>query len=250
MTRQFLPIIFNKEINLSIQKIYLLHFLRLYMNKEEQIKKRTKLINELLEMGIKNEKVINAIRKIPREKFVAEDQKDYAYENIPLSIPSNQTISQPYTVAYMIELLEIKRGNKILEIGTGSGYNATLLKTLAGKNGEVYSIEIIEELNLQAKENLKNAKIKDVNLILGDGNLGYKEKAPFDRIIITAATKHIPKNLIDQLKDGGIFVAPIEKSGSYQVMTKIIKKDGRLITTEHGFFNFVPMTSSSNHQNK
>ena len=204
------------------------------------IKDKEFLINELKLMGIKDEKVINAIHETKRECFVPNDLKEDSYKNYPLSIGHGQTISQPYTVAFMIELLNIKQGNKILEIGAGSGYNAAVMSYLVGKEGKIYAIELIKELTDFAKDNLKRAGINNVEIIHGDGYHGYKKASPYDRIIITAGTPKIPDNLIKQLKNKGIIVAPVKKIYGEE-MVKIVKINGKLEKTTHGSFAFVPL---------
>ena len=203
------------------------------------IKEKEFLINELRLMGIIDENVINAIRKTKRECFVPDELKEDSYKNYPLSIGHGQTISQPYTVAFMIELLNIKQGNKILEIGAGSGYNAAVMSHLVG-SGKIYAVELIEELINFAKDNLKKAGIKKVEIIHGDGYHGYTKESLYDRIIITAGTPKIPDDLIKQLKNKGIIVAPISKIFGEE-MTKIVKNNNELEKTTHGSFAFVPL---------
>lgn len=180
--------------------------------------KRQKLIELLREEGINDERVLAAMSKVKRECFVDEQEKEYAYLNHPLSIGCNQTISQPYTVAFMTELLEVNPGNKVLEIGTGSGYQCAILKELGA---DVYSVERIEALYLKAKKNLEALDYK-VNLKLGDGTLGWEENAPYDRIIVTAGSPRVPEPLFNQLEFEGIMVIPIGDTYS-QDMYKIRK---------------------------
>ncbi len=200
---------------------------------------KSSLWEELKQMGIKDE-VLSAIKSVNREWFVSPVQQHLAYENIPLPIGGEQTISQPYTVAFMLQLLEINKGDKILEVGAGSGYNAAVMSQLVGEKGKIFSIELIGELAKQARSNLKKAGIKNVKVIHGNGYLGYAQEAPFDRIIVTAGALEMPTALIEQLKEGGTLVIPLRQDG-YEVMTKIVKKEGRLIATEHGEFSFVPL---------
>lgn len=189
---------------------------------------------------ITDKRVINAFKKIQRENFLPKNLKKYAYEDKPIPILKKQTISQPTTVMIMTQALEVKPGNKILEIGSGSGYQSALLSILVGKKGKIFTIEIIPELVKFTKENLKKSRITNIDVIGGDGSKGYKKQAPYDRIIITAACPQIPKPLIEQLKIDGILVAPI---GSIypQKMLKIIKKKNKLITQNLGDFIFVPL---------
>ena len=186
---------------------------------------------------ITDRKVINAFKKIPRENFLPKPLKEYAYEDRPLPILKQQTISQPTTIMIMTQALDLKKGQKVLEVGTGSGYQAALISELIGKNGKLYTLEIIKELVKFSKENLKN--LKNVKVIKGDGSIGYKKEAPYDKIIVTAATPKIPKQLIKQLKIDGILVVPVGNIYS-QRMLKIIKKD-KLIKKDLGEFIFVPL---------
>ena len=158
-----------------------------------------------------DDKVESALRHIPRHEFVPESEIDRAYDNEPLSIMNGQTISQPGVVTRMTEWLDVKEGQKILEIGSGSGWQTAILSYLVG-NGTVYSIERHPELVEFTKTNLEKLGIKNVEVILDDGSLGYEQKSPYDRIIITAACSEIPKPILDQLADGGLVVAPVGDS--------------------------------------
>jgi len=200
---------------------------------------RKKLVDEIRSKGITDENVLNAINKIPRHLFMDSSFLAFAYEDKPFPIGSGQTISQPYTVAFQTELLEVKPGDKILEIGTGSGYQACVLLEMGAK---VYSIERQKKLFLRTKEHLPSLGY-DPKLFYGDGNLGLPTFAPFDKIIITAGAPIVPDALLDQLKNGGIMVIPLGK-GSTQTM-KLIRKleNGELLETEHGYFRFVPLLS-------
>ncbi|MBI2042946.1 protein-L-isoaspartate O-methyltransferase [Candidatus Pacearchaeota archaeon] len=165
------------------------------------------LLQSLKEKGFSKE-ILKAFSKIKRENFIPKELKDRAYEDIPLPIGKGQTISQPYTIAMMLSLLDIKKGQKILEIGSGCGYVLALLSNIVGKNGKVFGIEIIKELAEKSKENLRN--YKNIKVYNKNGRFGLKENAPFDRIIISAAAyDEIPKPLISQLKEKGILVAPL-----------------------------------------
>ena len=200
---------------------------------------RKKLVEEVRGQGIKDRKVLNAILKIPRHLFVPKELINQSYGNYPLSLDKGQTISQPYTAAIMLESLELKKGNKVLEIGTASGWDACLIAEII-KPGVVYTVEITPELVEFAKKNLKKLNIKNVTIIYGDGSQGYGEKAPYDKIILTAACPRIPQPLIEQLKENGIIVAPVgPKYG--QKLVKCIKKNGKLSIQELGDFMFVPL---------
>jgi protein-L-isoaspartate(D-aspartate) O-methyltransferase len=195
--------------------------------------------------GVKDPRVLSALLKVERHRFVPEEYLNSAYFDQPLPIGEGQTISQPYIVALMTELLELKGNEKVLEIGTGSGYQAAILAELAK---EVYTIEIIESLASTAKKRLLELGYQNIRVKAGDGYLGWPEAAPFDAIIITAAPDHIPKPLLDQLKEGGRMVVPV---GSYtQELKKIVKRSGKIETTDIISVIFVPMTGEGVKQKK
>lgn len=179
---------------------------------------RKELIEKLVASGIKGKEVLRAIGKVRRELFVKEEFKKYSYENIALPLDSNQTISQPYTVAYMTELLGIKPGDKVLEIGTGSGYQSAVLFELGA---DVYSIERIKALHESAKEKLIKTGYK-VKLKNDDGTKGWIEYAPFDKIIVTAGSPRIPRQLLEQLCIGGKMVIPVGDEESQKLL--LVKK--------------------------
>lgn len=198
---------------------------------------RKKLAEEVHAQGINDERVLEAIEKIPRHFFLDEAFLEMAYKNQAFPIGRGQTISQPYTVAFQTELLEVQKGDKILEIGTGSGYQACVLAELGAR---VYSIERHKPLSQTAKKLIASFGYK-VRCIYGDGFLGYPALAPFDKIIITAAAPEIPEKLVEQLKIGGIMVIPKDEDGQ-QIMLKITKlEDGSLKTERSTYFKFVPM---------
>lgn len=189
--------------------------------------------------GVKNPDVIAAMLAVPRHRFVPDDYLDFAYNDHPLPIGYGQTISQPYIVAWMTELAELKPGERVLEIGTGSGYQAAILAELGYL--EVYSIEIIPELAESAAQRL-SALGYDVQVRQGDGYYGWEEAAPFDAIIVTAAPDHLPAPLAQQLKEGGRIIIPIGPPGSYQTLWKFVKQNGELTAYELGGVAFVPFT--------
>ncbi|MDO8740955.1 MAG: protein-L-isoaspartate(D-aspartate) O-methyltransferase [Candidatus Woesearchaeota archaeon] len=189
---------------------------------------------------VKNEKVLEAFKAVPRELFILGGYEHEAYGDYPLPIQAGQTISQPTTVMIMTDALNVKEGQKILEIGTGSGYQAAILADLVGKKGKVITTEIIKELVEFSKNNIGKLKIKNIKILHSDGSEGYIKEALYDRIIVTAACPKIPQPLVDQLKEGGIIVAPVE-SILGQEMVKGIKKNGKLITASLGYFSFVPL---------
>jgi len=193
---------------------------------------------QIVARGIKDLKVIKAMRKVPRHEFVDESLWDYAYSDRPLPIGMGQTISQPYIVALMTENLDITGSERVLEIGTGSGYQAALLSEIAD---EVYTVEIITVLHQQSNIALSNyPNVKTSN---HDGYYGWEQYAPFDRIIVTAAPDHIPQPLVEQLTDGGIMVIPVGPPGWNQILLKVEKKNGEVITTKiTDYVAFVPLT--------
>ena len=188
---------------------------------------------------ITDERVLEAMRKVPRHEFVPKEYLKQAYADHPLPIGYGQTISQPYIVALMTQLLELKEGDKVLEIGTGSGYQAAILAELTD---EVYTVEIIEELASQAKERLKRLGYVNVHVKHADGYYGWKEHSPYDAIIVTCAPDHIPQPLVDQLADGGRLVIPVGPPGAYQVLWKITRKGDDIISRRITGVSFVPLT--------
>jgi len=185
--------------------------------------------------------VFSAMLKVPREKFVLPEYQNMAYSDAALSIGYGQTISQPYTVAFMTNLLELSRDAKVLEIGTGSGYQAAILSQLADK---VFTIERIEPLADSARERLKRLGYSNVEVKAGQGEEGWKENAPFGAIILTAGVGKVPKTLFDQLKERGVLVAPVG-IGPDKKMTKFIKKKGKISKKEYGIFHFVPFVEEN-----
>ncbi len=201
---------------------------------------RDRLVDGLEAKGISDAKVVAAMRKVQRHEFVPEKSRDAAYVDTALRIGLGQTISQPFVVAYMTQMLKLEGDEKVLEIGTGSGYQAAVLAEIVG---EVYSIEIIEPLARRAEKTLKRLGYDGVVVKVGDGYRGWPEHAPFDAIIVTAAPDHIPQPLIEQLKVGGRMVIPVGKWG--QELT-LITKDEDGVTIEKDLpVIFVPMTGEA-----
>lgn len=200
--------------------------------------KKQQMIETLKIYGITNTNILNIMKKVPRHEFVPEEYKKYAYEDSPLPIGYGQTISQPYIVAFMTELLELKPTDKVLEIGTGSGYQAAILSHLSR---EVYTIEIVPELCSKSRSKLIQLSYKNVQVICGDGYKGYKEKAPYDKIILTAAPETIPEALIEQLNNNGILVAPIGKQNEIQYLYKFTKTKNQIKKEKILPVRFVPM---------
>lgn len=198
---------------------------------------RKKLIEIIRKKGIEDEAVLKAMEAVPRHFFFDSSFLEFAYEDKPFPIGSGQTISQPYTVAYQSQLLKVKKSEKILEIGTGSGYQACILAEMGAR---VFSVERQKQLYQKAKEFIPQLNYP-IKLFYGDGYKGLPSFAPFDKIIITAAAPYIPEALKDQLKKGGIIVAPVG-SGSVQIMTTLSKiSDSEFEMKEHGQFRFVPL---------
>ncbi len=197
------------------------------------------LINTWQKRGlISDQTVLEAFRTIPREKFVPSGFESEAYCDAPLKIGCGQTISQPFTVLAMIELLNVAKTDKVLEIGAGSGYGAAILGQLAS---QVYAIEIVSELVKLAQGNLNQAKIDNVEVIEWDGSRGYDRESPYDKVIVSAACSEIPKALIEQLGEDGIIVAPVGDGWS-QVMTRGVKCNEGLKKSYFGSYAFVPLT--------
>ncbi|MFZ5809955.1 MAG: protein-L-isoaspartate(D-aspartate) O-methyltransferase [Chloroflexota bacterium] len=204
---------------------------------------REEMVAETIQArGITNPDVLAAMRTVPRHQFVPDEYLDNAYADHPLPIGYGQTISQPYIVAWMTALLDLQAGERVLEIGTGSGYQAAILAQLGYV--EVYSIEIIPELAQSAAERLQRLGYSKVQVKQGDGYYGWSEAAPFDAIIVTAAPDHLPPPLVAQLKEGGRIVIPIGPPGSYQTLWKFVKEKGEIRAFDLGGVAFVPLTGA------
>ena len=203
--------------------------------------KKIRQILELRESGISDSKILSAIEKIPREKFIPENFRNQAYDNLALPIGDNQTISQPFIVAKMTQLLEVKATHKVLEIGTGSGYQSAILSKLVRR---VYTIERIKNLLLKSENVFKELKISNIVTKYADGNLGWKEQIPFDRIIITAATSEISKEIALQINEGGIIISPIIQKNK-QIIVKYKKINNVLESEIYDDVLFVPNLSGT-----
>ena len=213
----------------------------------ERREEREKMVRDALANypyhRIHDQRVLEAMRQVPRHKFVPPSLQAVAYQNYPLSIGYGQTISQPFIVAHMTELLEIKPGDKILEIGTGSGYQAAVLSELTPY---VYTIEIVEELGKQAAQLLHRLGYETIRVKIGDGYEGWPEEAPFDGIIVTCAPDDIPPPLIEQIKPGGRIVIPMGNPWETQVLGLVEKdKKGNIKKTRQYEVRFVPMTGKA-----
>ena len=201
--------------------------------------RRVMVEKQIAARGVADPRVLEAMRTVPRHLFVRSEDIPRAYSDRPLSIGEGQTISQPYIVAFMTELLHLQGGERVLEIGTGSGYQAAVLSRLCK---EVYTIEIARPLYERAVKLFNGGGYKNIFARHGDGYLGWKEKAPFDAIMITAAAPRIPSPLVEQLKDGGVLILPLGEARLSQSLTVVTKKGDRLEMKEVLPVVFVPMT--------
>jgi protein-L-isoaspartate(D-aspartate) O-methyltransferase len=203
---------------------------------------RLAMVSQQIEArGVKDPAVLEAMRRVPRHDFVPADAVSMAYEDHPLPIGYGQTISQPYIVGLMTEALQIKPGDRVLEIGTGSGYQAAILAELGA---EVYTVEILPELAQQAAERLRSMGYEKVQVQAVDGYFGWQEHAPYDAIIVTAAPDHLPQPLVTQLRDGGRLIVPIGPQGAVQTLWRFEKSEGELKASNLGEVVFVPLTGS------
>ncbi|MGF1671536.1 MAG: protein-L-isoaspartate(D-aspartate) O-methyltransferase [Balneolaceae bacterium] len=210
----------------------------------EREDERNRLVNRILaRQGIEDSKVLDALRHVPRHHFVPRNFRRQAYDNNPLPIGHGQTISQPFIVAFMTEMLNLEPGDKVLEIGTGSGYHAAVLSELTPF---VYSIEIIRELGESTAKLYDELGYHTIETKIGDGYFGWEEHAPFDAIIVTAAAGHIPPPLIEQLKPGGVMAIPIGNPYQTQVLMRVTKNEQGETRTERLLpVRFVPMTGEA-----
>lgn len=188
-----------------------------------------------------NDNELNAFREIKREDFIPREIKSQAYEDIPLPILRGKTISQPSTVMMMTHALELKPGEKVFEVGTGSGYQAAIIAKIVGAKGKMLSTEVVPELVAFARENIKKAGLKNIQIYEEDGSKGIKEEAPFDKIIITAACKEFPKELLAQLKPEGIIVGPVGDQNEQEMIRGRKDKNGKLELEFLGQFLFSPL---------
>jgi len=207
---------------------------------DDRVEERQRMVDrQIRARGVTDTRVLAAMEKVPRHAFVPSDVLDQAYNDYPLPIGYGQTISQPYIVAVMTELLKLKPGEKALEIGTGSGYQAAILAELTDK---VYSIEIIPQLAERARATLDRMGYHYVVTKHADGYWGWKEHAPFDAIIVTAAPDHVPQPLLEQLADGGRMVIPVGPPGGYQSLWLITREGDEYHNFNWGGVAFVPLT--------
>jgi protein-L-isoaspartate(D-aspartate) O-methyltransferase len=201
-------------------------------------RKRGEMVKSQIERrGVRDARVLEAMRKVPRELFVERSAAEYAFHDGPLAIGYGQTISQPYIVAYMTEMLEVRSTDRVLEIGTGSGYQTAVLAELAA---EVYTIEIVEALSLRAQELLRSQGYSNIRFRAGDGSDGWPDEAPFDAVMVTAAPDKAPERIIAQLAEGGRMIVPV---GSYeQYLELITRMSGKVERRALIGVRFVPMT--------
>jgi protein-L-isoaspartate(D-aspartate) O-methyltransferase len=191
---------------------------------EDWAKQRADMVQrQLAARGVNNERVLAALRKVPRHEYVPEDVKPLAYADRPLPIGEGQTISQPYIVGYMTEVIDPKPGQKVLEVGTGSGYQAAVLAELVG---EVYTIELLPGLAKTAKQRLERLGYRNVHVKAGDGYQGWPEHAPFDAVVVTCGAKEVPEPLFEQLKEGGRMVIPVGDMRQGQTLRVVTKGPG------------------------
>jgi protein-L-isoaspartate(D-aspartate) O-methyltransferase len=197
---------------------------------------------QIADRGVKDGRVLDAMRRVPRHAFVPRDQVDRAYEDRPLPIGEGQTISQPYTVALMTELLDVQPGEVVLEIGTGSGYQAAVLAELTDR---VHTVEILPELARRAARTLDRLGYTEMKRRTADGYFGWRENGPYDGIIVTAAPDHIPAPLVEQLREGGRMVIPVGPPGSYQTLWRLTKQEGKVMSENITDVAFVPLVRRS-----
>lgn len=211
------------------------------MNEADFAQKRKQLV-EFMQFSIGSQAIKNAFLEVKRELFVPEGMRDSAYIDEALPIGHGQTISQPSTIAIMLEMLELKEGQKVLEVGSGCGYVLALLSRIAGEKGKVFGIEKLKELVEISRKNLEANGTRNAVVIEGDGSLGLQEQAPFDRIIVSAACPFVPKPLFDQLIEGGIVVAPVGDLYTQEIQ-QLKKKNGKPLKRNYAgsFFAFVPL---------
>jgi len=214
--------------------ISMIHSQDIYLDKRKSM-----VSKQLKARGITNKATLQAMLEVPRHLFVPKEMKQYAYADGPLPIGNEQTISQPYIVAFMTQELRLKATDKVLEIGTGSGYQAAVLSEIVDS---VFTIEIIDALGNEAKKRLQKLNYTNVKVRIGDGYNGWPEEAPFDAIMVTAGAKEIPKPLIDQLADGGRMIIPVGQTTYLQQLILIKKRNGKISQERKLGVRFVPFT--------
>jgi len=221
--------------------IFILGLFFLHQSDERQADREKMVKEQIQARGINDQGVLEAMRQVLRHRLVPDDQKENAYIDSPLSIRQGQTISQPYIVAYMTEMIKPKEGMTILEIGTGSGYQAAVLAEIVE---EVYTLEIVPELGQKAKKTLEELGYENIHVRVADGYSGWEQHAPFDAIVVTAAADHIPPSLLKQLKNGGRMIIPIDSGDPAQQLVLVEKSSGKVTTKDVLPVRFVPFTRS------
>jgi protein-L-isoaspartate(D-aspartate) O-methyltransferase len=231
---------------LSVLALFLFPFIFLFsqpIQEDAYAKARKRMVvSQLAARDISDAKVLEVMGKVPRHLFINPNYRSLAYADRPLPIDEGQTISQPYIVALMTQYLRLKPGDRVLEIGTGSGYQAAVLSYFTD---EVYSIEIRENLAKNASETLKQLGYDQIHVNWADGYFGWKEYAPFDAIIVTCAANHVPPPLLEQLDEGGRLIIPVGSTLYYQTLTLITKKNGKPNVQQISGVSFVPMTGKA-----
>ncbi len=220
---------------------FLFFMLLIISGSEREAERHLMVRTQIQARGVEHRPTLNALKKVERHRLVPRDVVSYAYMDRPLPIDYGQTISQPYIVAYMTEAVQPQRGHKVLEIGTGSGYQAAVLAEIVD---EVYTIEIVEELGRRARRDLNNLGYENIHVKIGDGYYGWKEHAPFDAIVVTAAAEYIPPPLIEQLNEGGRMIIPVGSPFMTQQLVLVEKKDGQVRSRNLMPVRFVPFTRS------
>jgi protein-L-isoaspartate(D-aspartate) O-methyltransferase len=207
---------------------------------DDRLEERMEMVDyQIRRRGVTDQDVLAAMERVPRHEFVPADYKSQAYADHPLPIGYGQTISQPYIVALMTELLALHESDRVLEIGTGSGYQAAILAEIVA---EVYTVEIVEPLAREAQQRLERLGYRNVHVLPADGYYGWSEHAPYDAIIVTCAPDHIPQPLVQQLKDGGKLVIPVGPPGGYQTLWQVIRQGSEVQKRNVTGVLFVPLT--------
>ncbi len=197
--------------------------------------------------AIVSQEVERALSKVPRHLFIPDNMRPLAYRDSPLAIGEGQTISAPHMVAMMAEALQLRPGLRVLEIGTGSGYNAAVMAELVGEEGVILTMERHRSLAARAEKAIREAGYGNVQVLVGDGSLGYQPDAPYDRISVTCGAPEVPRPLWDQLKEGGIMVIPVGQR-EYQSLLRVTRSEGRTITEDLGPVVFVPLIGQKGHR--
>lgn len=234
----------NSMYTTILQRFFaiLLLLLPLLLSGQNHQRQRAEMVeSQIRSRGIRHQATLEAMNRVPRHLYVPSNQQRFAYDDRPLPIGWGQTISQPYIVAFMTEVIQPRSDFRVLEIGTGSGYQAAVLAEIVA---HVYTIEIVEPLGLQARQLLER-HYSNVSVKIADGYYGWEEHGPFDAIVVTAAAEYIPPPLIEQLKDGGRMIIPVGSPFRVQQLMLIEKKDGRITSRSLMPVRFVPFTSSS-----